>query len=53
MYKVVPGYKGVVVGDRKDMIERTVRQSMHTLHTKKTLGFAFYEFNYTILPPKW
>lgn len=35
MYKVVPGYKGVVVGDRKDMIERTVRQSIHRLHTKK------------------
>ena len=34
MYKVVPGHKGVVVGDHKYMIERTVRQSLPKLHTK-------------------
>jgi hypothetical protein len=35
MYNVVPGHKGVVVGDRKYMIERAVRQSLHRVHTKK------------------
>jgi hypothetical protein len=35
MYNVVPGHKGVVVGDHKYMIERTVRQSLHRVHTKK------------------
>ena len=35
MYKVVPCYTGVVVGDRKDMIERTVRQSLCKIYIKK------------------
>jgi hypothetical protein len=32
--KIVPGHKGVIVGSREDMIQRTLRQSRVKLTTK-------------------
>jgi len=35
MYKVVAGHKGIIVGDHKYMIERTVKQSLRKIHIRR------------------